>query len=341
MSNRVRLYISALCYYTGLVKLIRWWFQRTGPYLIILYYHSAAGEHLRRQWLYLRRHYRILRLEAALEEIYMPPRGKTHQQDRRALLALTFDDGYYDNYAHAFRLASALRVPITIFLLPGYIGCAHAFWWADRLLRLARVELASFEGHTYHLDQLGERKALAQIIDERVNQTASIVEREQFLLSICELLAVPSSTIPREEPAPLITWAQIHEMEKSGWVSFGAHTIHHADLQHLTNPAELRYEVGGCRTMLEQQLGRSVDTFAYPHGNIGEYGLCAAMQAGYKWALTIQPGRNTCQSNPYLLYRMNTHANVHMLIVAAEVAGIWSFFTYLKRLVKRVVRIRL
>src|SRR5262249_42527374 len=145
------------------------WIQRSGRYLVILYYHRAAGENLRNQWLYLRRHYRILHLEAALEELHMPLRERTHKQDRRTLLALTFDDGYYDNYAHAFALASDLQIPITIFLIPGYIERATAFWWADRLIRLAQVDRVPFEGHTYHLRQQEERKALAQTIDDHVS----------------------------------------------------------------------------------------------------------------------------------------------------------------------------
>jgi len=189
------------------------------------------------------------------------------------------------------------------------------------------------------LNQQEERKALAQIIDERVSSVVSKVDREQLLISICELLAVPSSAIPREEPAPLLTWAQIREMEESGWVSFGAHTLHHADLQRLTNPVEVLHEVGECRTMLEQQLRHPADIFAYPYGNVGDYGLRAVEQAGYKWAVTTLPGCNTYQSNPYLLHRRNANATRHVLMVAAEVAGVWGFFTYLKRLAKLIVRL--
>ena len=69
MHNRVRLYISACFYYSGLVSLIRGWTQRLRPSLTILYYHQASREDLRSHWLYLRRHYRILSLETALEEL--------------------------------------------------------------------------------------------------------------------------------------------------------------------------------------------------------------------------------------------------------------------------------
>ena len=185
------------------------------------------------------------------------------------------------------------RFPLRIFLIPGYIECANSFWWADRLIRLAQVDQVSFEGHTYHLDRQEKRKALAQFIDDHVSNAAQVAEREQLLISMCEVLAVPISALSKEEPAPLLTWTQVREMEESGWVSFGAHTIHHPDLHHLTNLVEVQREVEECRTMLEQQLGHSVDTFSYPYGHIGDDGLSSVKQTGYKWAVTTVPGFNT------------------------------------------------
>ena len=338
MHNRVRIYVSACFYYSGLVNLIRWWTQRSGPRLIILYYHQASRGDLRSHWLYLRRHYRILHLETALEELYMSHKKEVQRKDRRALLALTFDDGYYDNYTHAFPLACELQIPITIFLIPGYMESGSSFWWISRLIRLARVDRVTLEGRTYHLDHQEERKALAQVIDARFSFGTSSTEREEFLASLYKILAVPSSVVLKEEPAPLLTWTQVREMQESGWVSFGAHTVHHPDLGNLVDPAEAQREVGECRTALEQQLGYPVHIFAYPFGRIGDNGLCAVKQAGYDWAVTIIPGVNTRRSDPYLLRRRNMDNNKHWLVVAAETAGVWGFFSRLRSDARLLIR---
>src|SRR5437667_5147971 len=99
MRKRVLTLIAACFYYSGLVMLARWWTRHSGARLVILNYHRATGGDLRRHLLYLRRHYRILHLEEALQELYSP-----HKQavgcDRRTPLVLTFDDGYHDNYTH-------------------------------------------------------------------------------------------------------------------------------------------------------------------------------------------------------------------------------------------------
>src|SRR5439155_7233250 len=121
MRKRILTFIAACLYYSGLIKLARWWIRRSGQHLVILNYHRAIGGDLRRHLLYLRRHYRILHLEAALEELYLPSKNGKHAGDRRIPLVLTFDDGYFDNYAHMLTLARELQIPFTIFLIPGYV----------------------------------------------------------------------------------------------------------------------------------------------------------------------------------------------------------------------------
>ena len=59
MRRQVGVFVAACFYYSGLVKLARWWTQRSGPRLTILTYHRASGGgDLRHHLLYLRRHYR-------------------------------------------------------------------------------------------------------------------------------------------------------------------------------------------------------------------------------------------------------------------------------------------
>jgi len=80
-------------------------------------------------------------------------------------------------------------------------------------------------------------------------------------------------------------------------------------------------------------LGHPVRTFAYPVGqiqHIRDVVLKAVQQAGYDWALTTMYGFNTSKSDPYLLRRIEVAAKQHWLIMAAEAAGLWGFFSRLR-----------
>src|SRR5947207_13682837 len=116
MHKRLKILIAACFNYSGLVSLARWWKQRSEQSLVILCYHRATGGDLRQHMLYLSRYYRVLHLEAALEELYAPYKSMPLQRVRRTPLVMTFDDGYRDNYNHGVALACELQVPITIFL---------------------------------------------------------------------------------------------------------------------------------------------------------------------------------------------------------------------------------
>lgn len=340
MREQLRVIVAACFYYSGLVKLVsEWKRQRSKSCLMILKYHRATGGDLHRQLRYLHRHYRILPLETALKELYTPHKEEKQVDDRRIPLALTFDDGYRDNYTYAFALARQLQIPITIFIPPGYIESGACFWWleTERLIHYAQVDQITIEGCTYHLGQPGERKALSKVIETNLTYASSVAQREAFLTYMREKLAVPTN-IPVEEAVQPLTWEEVLQMEESGLVSFGAHTMNHPVLACLDDPEEMRWEVEECGLELEQKLGHPVCTFAYPIGNpknIGEKGLHAVKEAGYVWALTTTEEVNTPQTDPYLLKRLNGNERTHWLVMASELLGLLPIISRLPYVRKR------
>jgi peptidoglycan/xylan/chitin deacetylase (PgdA/CDA1 family) len=68
----------------------------------------------------------------------------------------------------------------------------------------------------------------------------------------------------REEPAPLLTAEQIHEMEQGG-MHFGVHTASHPSLRDISSE-DARRELASSKAALETLLGHEVTTLAYPYG---------------------------------------------------------------------------
>ena len=336
MRERIRVFIAACFYYSGLVKLAHWRIRRSGRILIILNYHRATGNNLRQQMYYLQQHYRILHLETALEELYAEHEAKKKADDRRVPLVLTFDDGYRDNYTYGLALARELQIPFTIFLIPCYTESGSRFWWLEGkyLVTHAQVENVKIEGRMYSLKRTEDQESLAQFIDTHLRHSRSVAEREAYLESLRKLLDVSSTTTIEEDLSSPLTWAEIYKMEESGLVSFGAHTMHHPVLEHLSDPEEVTREVLECREVLERKLSHSVNAFAYPIGkfeHFGEHGLQAVKDAGYKWALTTIEAINTPQSDPYLLNRLPGDVEQHWLVMASELVGLLGIFSRLRK----------
>lgn len=66
----------------------------------------------------------------------------------------------------------------------------------------------------------------------------------------------------RIEGADYLTWQDVRELHKEG-VSFGSHTVSHADLRSL-GPEQIDYELGYSKEVIEQKLGAAVRSFSYP-----------------------------------------------------------------------------
>jgi peptidoglycan/xylan/chitin deacetylase (PgdA/CDA1 family) len=332
--EKVTTLIAACLYYIGWVALARWWMQRQGPRLMILRYHTATGGDLERHLLYLRRHYRLMHLEDALEELFSP---SSHQaQDRRTPLVITFDDGYYDNFTHCLALACDLHIPMTIFLIPGYIESGDRFWWQepDYLVTNARVNKVMIEGQMYHLNKSAEAEALRRTIDARIRFASSVREREAYLSEMRQFLDAPYGVTRAERMHLPMSWVQVEAMNRCEWISFGSHTMHHPILAQLTDPCEVEYEALVSRLELEHHLETAVRSFAYPIGkfeDIEEQGVRSVQEAGYSWALTTIPGWNTPLSDPYLLNGLSVDVGQHWLLIAAMVSDVRHLFPNLLR----------
>ncbi len=66
----------------------------------------------------------------------------------------------------------------------------------------------------------------------------------------------------------VLNWQQVAELSQAGW-EIGAHTHTHPDLRTLT-AQQVEGEVVRCRGELEDRLGVTVDSFAYPYGYTSE-----------------------------------------------------------------------
>lgn len=61
---------------------------------------------------------------------------------------------------------------------------------------------------------------------------------------------------------PCLTWSEIRELSRAG-ISFGSHTVTHPQLRYLPQQ-EVYHELCQSKETIEQELGKAIDSFAYP-----------------------------------------------------------------------------
>ena len=104
-------------------------------------------------------------------------------------------------------------------------------------------------------------------------------EQEQFIATnMCPGLkgkAIPEHLQPMD-------WADLRALQSQGH-TIGAHTCTHARLSLLTTHAELESEILNAADMIEAELGRKIEAFAYPFGNAASIISEALSIAGHRY----------------------------------------------------------
>lgn len=209
--------------------------------------------------------------------------------------AITFDDGWADNYAHAFPILSRSRVPATLFVTTGLIGTDQLFW-PERLSYLlsdparSALQPAAFDGldpevksALAHLAGASDAD-VAAAVDRLIERTKRLADddREQMLALITRQVGKnPAGLAPR-----LLTWPQVAAMQAAG-VEIGAHGVTHAILTRI-DPARAVAEIQDSRLAVERALGSPPRSFAYPNGDTTPELARAVERSGYRLAVVTE-----------------------------------------------------
>jgi peptidoglycan/xylan/chitin deacetylase (PgdA/CDA1 family) len=94
------------------------------------------------------------------------------------------------------------------------------------------------------------------------------------------------------------SWSQLRRLLAEG-MKIGSHSRSHPRLDQIHNPDMLWDQIYASKQLLERQLGKTVDEFAYPYGSYNAATLSTVRAAGYHAARACCIGR--VQSDAYAL----------------------------------------
>lgn len=334
--------IYYILYFTGLWLLFRFLNRKK---LAILMYHGITDKdynvwtqlprsQFQEQMEYISRNCRPITLDSAL----------THGEQNRSRLqypvAVTFDDGFRNNYTVAFPILKKLNVPALIFLTTSFIDKEPEFrglLWTDYIylmLRGARGSKVDFSDLGLREYELSDYDACAETKSDIMSRlkTLPAAEKNRIVQDMARRLNYaikPEDYLVFES----LDWNEAGEMFLSGLVTFGAHTVRHEIMTRLT-VEEAEEEMRQSKEVIESRLGAPVTAFAYPNGKVADFDESTkALAAKYfLCAVSTIEGLNSEEQDRYALRRINVGNDMDLLEFKMHLSGVYDF---LQNLFKR------
>ncbi len=264
----------------------------------ILMYHNFSGpggtdpdalnvEGIRRQFIYLRRHFQVVSLLHLAEQL-----ASGRKLDRH-MVALTIDDGRRSCYEFLFPLLKEFELPATFFVVSSFIR-GQDWIWTDKVIWLS--------------EQSDRPEDLAPGKIESTFRSLNQMRPEERNARIEAMAKSIGVAIPRVVPAKYApcSWSELREMADSGLMEIGSHTVTHPILSSVTDE-ESWDELTRSRAEIEEGIGRTVNCFCYPNGMPGDYRPSQVQQveqAGYAISVIAESGMVNRASDRYRLPRI-------------------------------------
>ena len=235
------------------------------------------------------RHFRFATLDEIGEQL------ASGEPFSEPVAAVTFDDGYRDNYEHAFPVLTRKGIPAAVFVVTDLVG--RSCWQIhDKLFHLMRKAFAAWEDPRRELSELLRALDLpaGHLLRSRSATSSpmtsvSALLPELSVVNVRRVMAALEATTGNgfHDVALPLTWPMIEEMHRAG-IIIGSHTRHHVSL-----PAEstemVVEELEGSKRAIEEHLGVPAVHFAYPGGQFTPRDVEALERAGYRFGYTACP----------------------------------------------------
>lgn len=202
--------------------------------------------------------------------------------------AVTFDDGWLDNYEFAKPILEEMGIPATVFVVSNRIGTGFRFWpnliaeWVHQQdERLSNVALLAPAAEL--LGKPFDREAVSSAIHQlKVHSEAEIYQA---------LATAGWKESEGKDNRLLMNWEEVNRLAASNLFDVECHTANHLRLNKGLSTESLTHEIVTSASEVEQEVRKPVRAFCFPNGDYDEAALALVKQR-YDWAVTTQRGVN-------------------------------------------------
>lgn len=220
-------------------------------------------------------------------------------------VAVTFDDGYADNFEVAARVLNDVGMPGTFYLTVESVETGRLPWFCHLRHAFATTTKKTWQdpaGRSWDLRDQGHWTQAFFAGLEHVTQLVGDAQQEALRTIEHDLEAAPLIT----SKVGMMTWEHARGLCRHGHV-VGSHGLTHPNMAYIADH-DLQNELSESKRKLETELGLPAVHFSYPAAGLTvswtERTVTATKGAGYQTAVTTSPGLVTKTARPLSLRRL-------------------------------------
>ena len=247
----------------------------------------------------------------------IPPSEASIPAPGQLRCAVTFDDGYLDNYTLAAPVLKRFGLTAGFFVCSDFVDTERWFWWEAIAQALRKTRHTRFEAQRVFPEAVAEgRLDSAYLLEGQATRERACKDLlawlgrcpqgqiDAALGRLVEALDIRPSASPRR--TPLMDWFHLRELRRQGF-EIGAHTANHVNLAH-ADPECLLSEMAVAHQRLEAESDGPIKSFAYPYGgreHLSQSAYEMAGRLGYPSAFTTVRGIADGRHDPLLTPRIH------------------------------------
>jgi peptidoglycan/xylan/chitin deacetylase (PgdA/CDA1 family) len=246
------------------------------------YNHRFIGvKNFKKQLIYLKKNTNIISLTDYFEGNFKP--GISN-------IAITFDDGYLNNYTYALPIIEELKIPVTIYVTALNLT-NYSILWPD----FVDLHTPKIKGHLKIGEDIfvNEAKKLINVktklsLSQQIKENGNFAYKELVFNSITEhLKGNLTLDANMNDYWKLMSDEQIMAIDKSKFVEIGSHAFLHNNLGNISLD-EAEEELIVSKHYLEKILQREVVHLAYPDGSYTRELIDFANSIGFKYQVAAE-----------------------------------------------------
>lgn len=246
---------------------------------------------------YLKKNFEVISLKQLFED------HKNGIKTDKKRIAITFDDGYLNNYLYAFPLLKKYGLPATFFIIGNTMLNNDYYLWADIVDIIRKYSSSSsleFDGHKFP-GQNFFSQTLNISLNDYIKKMGS--NREEALIKFKQKYDFEKlKDKVNHEQYMFMSKDQMIEMSQCNLVEIGAHSFRHFNLGNIS-PELAKEELVLSKSTIENMIQKEVISVAFPDGNYSDVVKKLSLDAGYKNLLAVDYQCNDDLSDSSILSR--------------------------------------